>query len=89
MWAYRDPDAPTCTVQDRVISYRFFSARRDTPAFLDNGEFFMDPNNVVAFNWPNVSAAFAKPVTLMTSVLPGYDWTQPYPGGGLIDGHNV
>ncbi|PNP53359.1 hypothetical protein THARTR1_06053 [Trichoderma harzianum] len=60
-----------------------------SPVFLDNGEFFMDTNNIVNVYWPNVSDAFSKPVAVSSSSFPGYDWTQPYPGGDLIDGHNV
>ncbi|KAL6807245.1 carbohydrate-binding module family 66 protein [Trichoderma sp. SZMC 28013] len=60
-----------------------------SPVFLDNGEFFMDTNNIVNVSWPNVSDAFSKPVAMSSSSFPGYDWTQPYPGGGLIDGHSV
>ncbi|KAK1239407.1 hypothetical protein MKX07_008895 [Trichoderma sp. CBMAI-0711] len=60
-----------------------------TPAFLDNGEFFMDQGNVIQMNWPNVSDAFTKPVAMASASFSGWDWTRPWPGGDVVDGHSV
>ncbi|PTB63753.1 carbohydrate-binding module family 66 protein [Trichoderma citrinoviride] len=60
-----------------------------TPAFLDNGEFFMAQGNAIQMNWPNVSDAFSTPVAMASSSFTGWDWTRPWPGGDPIDGHSV
>ncbi|EHK43109.1 hypothetical protein TRIATDRAFT_34746 [Trichoderma atroviride IMI 206040] len=60
-----------------------------TPAFLDNGEFFMDQGNVIQMNWPNVSDAFSTHVAMASASFPGWDWTRPWPGGDMVDGHSV
>ncbi|UKZ50510.1 hypothetical protein TrVGV298_004773 [Trichoderma virens] len=60
-----------------------------TPAFLDNGEFFMDQGNVIQMNWPNVSDAFSTPVAIASASFPGWDWTRPWPGGDIVNGHSV
>ncbi|EGR47994.1 uncharacterized protein TRIREDRAFT_108348 [Trichoderma reesei QM6a] len=60
-----------------------------TPVFLNNGEFFMEQSNVIQMNWPNVSDAFTKPVAMASASFSGWDWTRPWPGGDVVDGHSV
>ncbi|KAL6864497.1 hypothetical protein J3F83DRAFT_766528 [Trichoderma novae-zelandiae] len=60
-----------------------------TPAFLDNGEFFMDQGNVIQMNWPNVSDAFSTPVVMTSASFLGWDWTRLWLGGDVTDGHSV
>ncbi|UKZ46014.1 hypothetical protein TrVGV298_000211 [Trichoderma virens] len=57
--------------------------------YLDNVDFFINTSNMVNLSWPDVSEAFAKPLMLNSFPISGYDWTQPYPGKGLVDGHGV
>ncbi|KAM6476903.1 hypothetical protein HDV62DRAFT_239161 [Trichoderma sp. SZMC 28011] len=65
------------------------SATNFTPAYLDNTEFFMNSSNVVNLSWPKVSEAFAKPLTSHVISFPGYDWTEPYPGNIIDEGHTM
>lgn len=60
-----------------------------TPVYLDNTEFFMNSSNVVNLSWPKVSEAFAKPLTSHVISFPGYDWTEPYPGSIVDEGHTM
>ncbi|KAL7956984.1 hypothetical protein V8C34DRAFT_315285 [Trichoderma compactum] len=62
------------------------SATNSTPVYSENTEFFM---NVVNLSWLIVSVASVKLLTSHVISFPGYDWTEPYPGSIIDEGHTL
>ncbi|KAK2590718.1 hypothetical protein QQS21_011589 [Conoideocrella luteorostrata] len=57
-----------------------------SPIYIDNAEFLMKGSNILSVPYGNVTDAFKAPVSINSTALDGFDWTQPYPGSRR-DGH--
>ncbi|KAE8327991.1 hypothetical protein BDV39DRAFT_204394 [Aspergillus sergii] len=57
-----------------------------SPVYIDYNEFFINSSNILTVPYKDVTAAFETPVATHSTVIDGFDWTQPYPGSHR-DGH--
>ncbi|KAL7902431.1 hypothetical protein HDV63DRAFT_410161 [Trichoderma sp. SZMC 28014] len=51
-----------------------------SPIYIDYGEFFLNHSNILTVPYDSILTAFKTPVTINSSAIEGYDWTQSYPG---------
>ncbi|KNG88143.1 hypothetical protein ANOM_003350 [Aspergillus nomiae NRRL 13137] len=64
------------------------AAALNSPVYIDYNELFINSSNILAVPYENVTAAFKTPVSIYSTAVDGFDWTQPYPGSRK-DGHTV
>ncbi|KAB8256150.1 hypothetical protein BDV32DRAFT_153585 [Aspergillus pseudonomiae] len=64
------------------------AAALNSPVYIDYNELFINSSNILAVPYENVTAAFKTPVSIYSTAVDGFDWTQPYPGSRK-DGHTA
>ncbi|KAL7923816.1 hypothetical protein ACQKWADRAFT_325559 [Trichoderma austrokoningii] len=57
-----------------------------SPIYVDYSEFFVNYSNILTVPYDSIINASKTPVTINSTAIDGYDWTQSYPGSHK-DGH--